>query len=116
MLESFQQNLAALAGETEKKKFLLAVSGGVDSVVMAAMFRDSGLHYGIAHCNFQLRGKESEKDLQFVKNLALNSDAPFFSIDFDTLSYVKQHKVSVQMAARELRYKWLNEICTKKNY
>ena len=116
LMAKFQSHLQSLCGETNNKKFLLAVSGGIDSVVMAHLFRDSGLHYGIAHCNFQLRGKESDEDLKFVKNLAKANSVRFYSVSFNIMEYVQKNKVSVQMAARDLRYNWFNEICKKENY
>ncbi len=118
MLEAFQKNLFDLMGNGQRtgntplrsdKKFLLAVSGGLDSVVMTELFRRAGYSYSIAHCNFGLRGKESDEDLKFVKTLAVKSKVPFFSVGFDTMSYAGKNKVSVQMAARQLRYEWLEE-------
>ncbi len=88
---------------------MLAVSGGVDSVVMAQMFFLAGYDFSIAHCNFQLRGKESDADEKFVKGLAKEFDVPCYTSKFDTEKYCLQHKVSVQMGARELRYEWLEE-------
>jgi len=87
--------------------FLLAVSGGLDSVVMVELFRLAGYTYSIAHCNFQLRGEESDEDEKFVKKLAAQSNMPFFSVRFDTGKFCLENKLSVQMGARQLRYNWL---------
>lgn len=95
---------------------LLAVSGGVDSVVMTNLFKTAGLKFGIAHCNFQLRGSASDEDANFVKQLAEGLDVPFYSESFETKEYQKLHGVSLEEAARELRYKWLEEIRSAFNY
>ena len=92
------------------ERILLAVSGGRDSVLMAHLFNEAGFDFGIAHCNFTLRGDESEKDEQFTSDLASELDVPFFNTRFDTMEHSKQHHISIQMAARDLRYQWLEEI------
>ncbi len=91
-------------------KVLLAVSGGLDSVVMTHLLHGLGYATALAHCNFQLRGADADGDETFVKNLATKLDLPFFSTHFDTKGYAKQHGLSTQMAARELRYEWLEGI------
>ncbi len=90
-------------------RILLAVSGGADSVVMAHLFWEAGFEIGIAHCNFQLRGADSEADVAFVQQLAEELEAPFYTIRFDTLEASGEGGISVQMAARQLRYTWLEE-------
>lgn len=109
MLQAFQESLSFIDANPSDKRFLLAVSGGIDSVVMVELFRLSGYQYSIAHCNFQLRGKESDEDLKFVKNLANANKVPFYSVCFDIEKFCNENKVSVQMGARQLRYKWLGE-------
>jgi tRNA(Ile)-lysidine synthase len=89
------------------QKILLAISGGVDSVIMAHLFKQAGYHFVIAHCNFQLRGEESVRDESFVTTLAATLDVPFFGVRFDTDAYAAEKRVSIQVAARELRYEWL---------
>ncbi|HYV90435.1 MAG TPA: tRNA lysidine(34) synthetase TilS [Chitinophagales bacterium] len=89
---------------------LLAVSGGIDSAVMAHLFYECNFSFGIAHANFQLREKDSEADENFVCDLAAKFDKRIFSVRFNTKEFAKENKVSVQMAARELRYSWLEEI------
>jgi tRNA(Ile)-lysidine synthase len=100
------KNLPFLKG----KKLLIACSGGVDSVALTYLLH--GLEYtiGLAHCNFSLRGKESDGDEYFVKDLAGKLDVPVFSETFDTKAYAKEHKLSTQVAARELRYNWFEEL------
>jgi tRNA(Ile)-lysidine synthase len=99
-----------------KHRILLAVSGGMDSVVLVELMHRLGIDFGIAHCNFQLRGQESSDDESFVRMLAERYQTPFFSVRFDTAEYVATHKVSIQVAARELRYKWLEEIRQSNKY
>lgn len=92
------------------ERILLAVSGGRDSVLMADLFNEAGYDFGIAHCNFSLRGDESDKDEQFTSDLASELDVPFFDTRFETLKHAREHHISAQMAARDLRYQWLEEI------
>src|SRR6186997_359023 len=89
-----------------KDRLLLAVSGGVDSVVLCELCKHAGYDFAIAHCNFQLRGDESEEDEKFVTDLAKKYNVEFFVKKFDTEKYAEESKVSIQVAARELRYKW----------
>jgi len=91
-------------------RILLAVSGGLDSMVMAELFHRTGFRFGIAHCNFQLRGDESDQDEQFVESLASRYEVPVYSTRFCTADYADIRKISIQMAARELRYAWFEEI------
>ena len=93
-----------------KDKLLLAVSGGVDSVVLCELCKQAGYDFVIAHCNFQLRGEESERDEQFVIRLAQKYNVEIFVKKFATENYAAENKISIQVAARELRYKWFNEI------
>ncbi|WP_316813679.1 tRNA lysidine(34) synthetase TilS [Pedobacter heparinus] len=112
-LESFIRKHALFqAGD----KILLAVSGGKDSVLMAHLFKLSGFNFGIAHCNFNLRAAESQRDESFVKMLAATMDVPFHVVHFQTKTYAASHKLSTQMAARNLRYEWFEEIRAAHNY
>lgn len=108
--DEFRQFIAqhALCGKSDK--VLLAVSGGADSVVMSDLFFRAEIPFGIAHCNFHLRGTESDKDAEFVKGLASRYEVPFFQEDFDLPELRKHMKMSVEEAARELRYKYFEEI------
>lgn len=97
-------------------RILLAVSGGVDSVVMAHLFREMGYACALAHCNFQLRGEDSVLDEHFVKSLAEEWDMPVFVKRFRVEERVKEEGISVQMAARELRYAWFEELLHENAY
>lgn len=101
---------------TKESKILLTVSGGKDSVLMVHLFKLAGFDFGIAHCNFNLRGTESRRDEEFVKALADSVRAPFHVTLFETGAHAKLNKVSTQMAARQLRYTWFDEISIKYGY
>ncbi len=100
----------------KREPVLLAVSGGVDSVVLCKLFSLASFPFGIAHCNFKLRGNDSDADKKFVEALAASLQAPFFSIEFDTTQYASEKGVSIEMAARELRYAWLEQTRKENNY
>ena len=100
-----QQNLFQL-----KDKLLLAVSGGVDSVVLCELCKQAGYDFIIAHCNFQLRGAESDRDEKFVQELGKKYSVEVLVKKFDTQKYADENKMSIQVAARNLRYKWFDEI------
>src|ERR1700710_1682626 len=89
-----------------KSKILAAVSGGMDSVLMAHLLKAAGFNFGIAHCNFMLRGPEAMTDQEFTRNLAQQLGVSFHTTNFNTKDYAAAHKISIQMAARELRYQW----------
>ena len=95
---------------------LLAVSGGLDSVVMAHLFRLAGWPFAMAHCNFQLRGADSDEDAAFVQRLAETLAVPVFVKRFETSSYAAQNGLSTQVAARDLRYTWFAEICAEEAF
>ncbi|MCD6347329.1 MAG: tRNA lysidine(34) synthetase TilS [Bacteroidales bacterium] len=94
----------------------MAVSGGVDSMVMADLLIRSGYNCGIAHCNFSLRGRESDEDEILVKKFAADNNIPFFSIRFQTTDYADKRGISIQMAARKLRYDWFEDIRQNENF
>lgn len=96
-------------------KFLLAVSGGIDSSVLAHLMNECNADYTIVHCNFQLRGEESNRDEAFVKALAEKYQKPLLINRFDTHQYADEHKLSIQEAARKLRYDWFEEIRSQKS-
>lgn len=89
---------------------LVGVSGGVDSVVLLDLLDKAGFSVAIAHCNFRLRGTESDGDERLVDDLAKKYDVPIFKTAFDTADYAQENGISVEMAARELRYQWFEMI------
>jgi tRNA(Ile)-lysidine synthase len=97
-------------------RILAAVSGGIDSVLMVHMLQSAGFTFGIAHCNFQLRGDESIRDQDFCNNLALQLQTPFHTTSFDTRGYAHREKISIQMAARALRYQWFEQVRQQSGY
>lgn len=97
-------------------KVLLTVSGGKDSVLMAKLFAASGFRFAIAHCNFNLRGAESLRDERFVSELAKKLNVPFFLKRFDTKGAAVTEKISIQMAARNLRYEFFEQIRVSQNF
>lgn len=95
---------------------LLAVSGGIDSVVMLDLFNKTGIKYAIAHCNFKLRLFESDDDEMFVRQLAHKYNAEVFVGLCMAADYSKKKRMSIQESARELRYAWFNKVCSYNNY
>lgn len=110
MLDDFLKYIQKKSLVNPAHKILLAVSGGIDSMTMAFLFHKAGFDFTIAHCNFRLRGDESENDRLFVKKYAAQIDKDFLTINFDTKQYSEKQNISIQMAARELRYNWFNEL------
>ncbi len=99
-----------------KGKVLLAISGGIDSVVMLDLISKTRINYAIAHCNFELRGDESDKDEEFVRQLAKKYNVKLFVNRCNANNYSKSKSLSIQEAARELRYNWFNKICLDNQY
>ena len=116
MLKRFGVNINKNNLFNKTSKLLVAFSGGVDSVVLADLLHKAGYQFELAHCNFQLRGNEANDDATFCENFAKSVNVPFHVTYFDTKAYVAEHKLSVQMAARELRYNWFKELKTKHNF
>lgn len=114
MLPQFLNHIDSNFTFLKGKRLLLACSGGVDSVVLAHLCVSASLDITLAHCNFNLRGKESDEDELFVRRLANQLEVEVFVKSFDTKEYVETNKGSVQMAARTLRYQWFTQIATEK--
>ncbi len=98
-----------------KDKVLIALSGGADSVALLRVMVYLGYTCEAAHCNFHLRGEESERDESFVRRLCKKMNVPLHVIHFDTSGYAAQHQVSIEMAARELRYDWFEKLRKEQN-
>ncbi|MCZ2481038.1 tRNA lysidine(34) synthetase TilS [Aquirufa nivalisilvae] len=116
MLEDFIQFIRKENLFQADQKILLAVSGGIDSVIMSKLFSLAKFNFGIAHVNFSLRGEESLADEVFVKKMAKTLKVPYFTICFDTKAFAEKEKLSTQMAARILRYDWFEEIRQQEGY
>ncbi|GAA4282308.1 tRNA lysidine(34) synthetase TilS [Gaetbulibacter aestuarii] len=116
MLEAFQNHIHNKLAFLRERKLLIAISGGVDSVVLAHLCARSGFNFLLAHCNFNLRGDESDADEDFISDLADDLDKEVFIQHFDTKAYAEEHKCSIQMAARELRYDWFTELAEQLHF
>ncbi|MDZ7936523.1 MAG: tRNA lysidine(34) synthetase TilS [Emticicia sp.] len=98
------------------EKVLLTVSGGKDSVAMLDLFCGANILFAVAHCNFQLRGKDSDDDQIFVENLCNENNVVFHTKTFNTKSFAKKNKISIEMAARTLRYEWFEDLRKELNF
>lgn len=116
MLKEFNTYIKKEKLFSKTDTILLTVSGGIDSIVMCELFHQAGLKFGMAHCNFQLREEESDIDELFVEELAEKYEVQFHSVSFDTSAFAKKNKLSIQVAARQLRYQWFEEIRTQFDY
>ncbi|MFC2116932.1 tRNA lysidine(34) synthetase TilS [Bacteroidota bacterium] len=116
MLKSFREYIEENSLCSTADKILVAVSGGIDSVVLLDLFHASGFETGLAHCNFHLRGEESDGDAAFVKSLAEGYAIEYYEKDFKTEQFAREKGISIQMAARDLRYQWFEEIRKKFHY
>ena len=114
MVRKFQKSLNLLI--SPKDRILIAVSGGMDSVLLCHLCYKLAIDFGIAHCNFNLRGEESDGDEELVAALAKEMNVPYFVTHFDTDAIQKEQKGSTQMLARDLRYEWLEGIRKDNNY
>ena len=110
LVVQFQNSIKQQHLFSPKDKLILAVSGGVDSVVLCELCKQAGYDFIIAHCNFKLRGEESERDEHFVKEVGKKYLVEVLVQDFNTENYALENKLSIQEAARELRYNWFAEI------
>lgn len=116
MLEEFNNYIDKLCFVKPESRILMTVSGGIDSMVMANLFIKSGFNTGIAHCNFCLRDQESDLDEELVRKFADDLKIPFYVRRFDTKKYSLKKKISIQMAARELRYSWFEDVRKDNGY
>lgn len=116
MLELFRNHLTIKFPVLYESRLLLAVSGGMDSVALTHLCAQLELNFALAHCNFNLRGEESDADESFVLELGENLNVEVYVESFDTLNYAKQQKLSTQMAARELRYNWFQDLAESLNF
>jgi tRNA(Ile)-lysidine synthase len=115
MLEKFLTYISQKTLFSRQNRILLAISGGIDSMAMAHLFFKAQFDFAIAHCHFSLR-PEADQEAELVSQLAQNFDVPFFFKKFDTITFAQNEKISVQMAARKLRYDFFEQICLKNEY
>ncbi|WP_418604096.1 tRNA lysidine(34) synthetase TilS [Hwangdonia sp.] len=113
MLEQFKDHIKKDFSFLKKSKLLIAISGGMDSVVLTHLCHQLKLNIALAHCNFNLRGHESDDDETFVLDVAEDLELEVFIESFDTETFAKDNKISIQMAARELRYNWFDELANQ---
>jgi tRNA(Ile)-lysidine synthase len=115
MLKAFQQYIQSKSLFKRSDKILLAISGGIDSMVMLDLFQKSGYSFEVAHCNFMLRGEDSYADEAFVLDYCKSNGILCHTIRFDTTAISKEKKYSIEETARDLRYTWFNELIVKHN-
>ena len=116
MLENFRQHIDLNLEILRGTKLLLAISGGLDSVVLAHLCHQLNLKVSLAHCNFNLRAAESDADEAFVLQLAEDLELEIFVEYFETETYAEEASISIQMAARELRYNWFYELAEQLHF
>ena len=116
MSKTIEQLFLAEINPHKECNFVVAISGGVDSMVLANLFLINNLKFSIAHCNFQLRGKESDDDELFINKWCSEKDIKLYNKKFTTEDYCKNNKLTIQMGARELRYEWFRELIDKEKH
>ena len=116
LIDRFQEYVQEHQLFTKQDKILLTVSGGVDSMVLMSLCVNSGYNIGIAHCNFSLRGRESDEDEIMVQETARRYGIECYNIRFDTPAEMERTGESMEMAARRLRYEWFHKLCDEHGY
>jgi tRNA(Ile)-lysidine synthase len=116
VIEAFREHIVKSFPQMLETPGIIACSGGVDSVVLAHLCADCGVDFGLAHCNFNLRGEDSDEDQRFVGALSDFLGVKYFTESFDTEAYATRYKQSIQMAAREMRYQWFNDLISSQGY
>lgn len=116
MLEKFESFVSDNNLFSKDDRILIALSGGVDSVVLSHLMCRANYKISLAHCNFHLRDEESNRDEAFVRRWAKENNIPLFVKEFDTYQYMKENKLSLEMAARDLRYNWFNSLLESERF
>jgi len=114
MINQLQNHIQSNLPYLKEKKLLLAISGGIDSMVLLHLFHELKFDITVAHCNFSLRDAESDADEEFVKSTCESLNIPYYIQKFDTKQFALDYKLSIQLAARKLRYDWFYELLTDK--
>lgn len=115
-MNSLISNISKSIADIASAKFLVAVSGGPDSVALLHAMCELKCNCAVAHCNFHLRGDESDADAELVRKLAVKYGVTFYGVDFDTIGFAQEQHLSIEMAARKLRYDWFDEIAKEYNF
>lgn len=116
MIKAFTAHIQNQKLFTKNNTILVALSGGADSMALCSLLKEAGYSFSVAHCNFTLRGKEADADEKFVINYCKKNNITYFTKKFKTSIYAENKGISIQMAARELRYTWFNELITQHNF
>jgi tRNA(Ile)-lysidine synthase len=116
MFLKFQNHISSHFPFLQKAKVLIAVSGGLDSMVLLDLISKTNIEFAVAHCNFQLRNDESNEDEDFVKSYCQENSIQGFFQKFDTKQFAEDEKLSIQVAARKLRYEWFYELLATENF
>ncbi len=116
MLQKFTEHISLNFPFLKDKKLLIAISGGLDSVVLFHLLHQLNYNISLAHCNFKLRDKESDLDEEFVINISQKTSNQIFTKTFNTSTFAKKNKISTQIAARALRYNWFQEVLHEHNF
>jgi tRNA(Ile)-lysidine synthase len=116
MLQKLQNHINSNLSFLKEKKLLLAVSGGIDSMVLVHLCHQLQLDFAVAHCNFQLRGNESDEDEKHVKSAIEKLNVPLFIQKFETVTFAKEQKLSIQVVARKLRYDWFYSLLANHDF
>ncbi len=116
MEKSIQDYIVEQELFSEEDNILIGISGGRDSVSLSLVLKNLGYNVALAHCNFSLRGEESEQDQKFVEDFAEKENLDLYKIKFDTSSYAKKNNISIQMAARDLRYNWFEKVRVEQQF
>lgn len=115
IIQFFENKIRNFSRQFVSDKIIVGLSGGADSVALLVSLRSVGCECVAAHCNFMLRGEESERDMNHAREIAYRTGAEFVSIRFDVPEYMSNHKCSLETACRELRYSWFQELCREMN-
>ncbi len=116
MIKKLEKHIDSIFPFIKGKKILLGISGGLDSMGLGYLLKELGYNLTLAHVNFNLRGKHSDEDESFVTQWAQENNLPLFKTSFDTNSIAKERKISIEMAARDLRYDWFNKLTEDYNF
>ncbi|MGB1032825.1 MAG: tRNA lysidine(34) synthetase TilS, partial [Flavobacteriales bacterium] len=116
MIKQLKHNISNNALFTSSDRILVACSGGADSVALAYLLKESGYQIALAHCNFKLRGEESDQEEESVQALAKHLEVPFFVQTFETKQFAEEQRIGIQEAARKLRYSWFESIAKGNDY